>query len=194
MSRGAVLTVKNKAATVSQLGVAIARLRDTEIKLYREIVWKVFTHIVRNTPAYSGAAVAHWTIGIGKSEAFYDPGLGRPDSSRKAIREGTLQPFQKGGDHYWARLARDRERPKLQRIRRGTVVVIANGVIGDTDNGKASAAYLESLQNPAYAADKLRAANQPYTTVEESALIVATQYWNKKIDPFTWMPAGEFEP
>lgn len=188
------LATKNKAQVLNHLGVAIARLRDTEIKLYREVVWKVFTHIVRNTPAYSGAAVAHWTIGIGKSEAFYDSSLGRPNSTRMAIRAGSLQPFQKGGDHYWARLARDRERPKLQRIRRGTVVVIANGVIGDTDNGKASAAYLESLQNPAYAADKLRAANQPYTTVEESALIVATQYWNKKIDPFTWMPAGEFEP
>ena len=191
---GSKLATKNKAQVLNHLGVAIARLRDTEIKLYREVVWKVFTHIVRNTPAYSGSAAAHWTIGIGKSEAFYDPGLGRPDSTRGAIRAGSLQPFQKGGDHYWARLARDRERPKLQRIRRGTVVVIANGVIGDTDNGKASAAYLESLQNPAYAADKLRAANQPYTTVEESALIVATQYWNKKIDPFTWVPAGEFEP
>lgn len=185
------MVVRNKAQVLGQLDQAIARLSNVRIGIYREAVWKLFCHIVRNTPQYSGAAVAHWTIGIGASAAFYDPTLGRPDTTRKDIRKGALTPFHKGGDAYWARLARQRERPKLAQIRLNTVVVIANGVLGDTDNGHSTQRYLEDLQNVGYWRDKLRLANQPYVTAAESGIAIAMQYHNKKINPYKWVPSPE---
>lgn len=188
MSARGNLRVANKAQTVRDLGLAIERLQDTRIALYREVVWRIFTHIVRNTPAYSGAAQAHWVIGIGAPATFYNPSLGRPDSTRALTRSGAMTPLQKGGDGYWARVARDRERPKLAFIRRDSKIFVTNGVLGDQDNGRSSKNYLDSLQDPGYWSTKLRAVNQPYIVAAESGIAIAAQYAGKKIDPFAWAP------
>ncbi len=182
------MLVRNKAQTLNQLGLVIDRLRDTRIDLYRKVVWQVFCHIVRNTPQYSGHAVANWTIGVGAPSDFYDPSLGRPDSMRKAIRAGVGDPLHKDGDGYWARVARTREKPKLDLIRRDSTVYISNHSIGDTDNGASSKNYLSDLQSPGYWQDKLREANKPYITVAESGIAIAQRWSGKKIDAFVQAP------
>lgn len=189
------LGIKNKTASLAQLDLAIKRLGDTRIALYREAVWELFKHVVRETPQYSGLAVSHWVIGIDAPATFYDPSLGRQGERLLRSQVGALKPLQRGGDTYWARYAREREKPKLALIRRGSRVYISNGSRGDTDNGQSSEDYLASLQNAAYAAKKLRPVNQVYVTVAESALAVSMRYHGKKIDPFSAsLPAFEGEP
>ena len=62
------------------------------------------------------------------------------------------------------RVARARNRGKLDSINRGTKVYFCNNVVGDTDSGTLPAGnhYMAELQNPAYAARKLREVHQPY--------------------------------
>ena len=190
MTAPAKLRIKNKAEVNKEIGLAIARLRDTRIAIFREVVWKTFLRVTRESPQFSGALVAHWTIGIDSPATFYDPNLGDRDLRLAGAMAGAQKPRQRG-DEYWMRVARTREKPKLDRIRRGSTVFITNGVMGDTDNGRSSANYVADLQESAYWMSKLRGVNQPYIVTEEAALLVATQYWGKKIDPFTWAPAQE---
>ena len=186
------LRIKNKSQADRELGLAIARLRDTQIGVFREVTWQLFMRILRETPQWSGAAVAHWTIGIDSPATFYDPSLGYQDLvGGGRVKEGGRAPSQKMSE-YWRRVARDREKPKLARIRRGSTVFITNGVVGDTSNGTMSANYLEDLQNQATWMAKLREVNKPYEAAEASAFVVATQYWAKRIDPFTWATTEQF--
>ena len=190
MTAPAKLRIKNKAEVNKEIGLAIARLRDTQIGVFREVVWKTFLRVTRETPQFSGSAAAHWFIGIDKPEHYFDPGLGDRDLRLADAMAGSRKPRQRG-DEYWVRVGREREKPKLSRIRRNSVVYITSGARGDTDNGRSSSNYMEDMQDPAYWMIKLREVNQPYINADEAALNVAISYWNRKIDPFTWAPAQE---
>lgn len=181
------LRIKNKDQAVKSIDLAITRLRDTRIALFREAVWAVFLHVTRESPQFSGAMVAHFFIGIDRDESYYDPSWGRQELKLAESMSGQLQPLQRGS-RYWIEFARQREKPKLARIRRNSRVYITNGVRGDTDNGRSSENYADDLQDPAYWANKLRSVNQPYIITAESAAAVAAQYSRKKIDPFKWVP------
>lgn len=172
------LRVANKTNTIGQLNVAIRRLENARVAVYRDVVWKVFLRILKQTPQFSGAAVAHWTIGVGKPATFYDPNLGRRDLKLMRTMSGELRPLQRGNS-YWIDHAIARERPKLQTIQRGSTVYITNGVLGEGGE-----LYMEMLQDPAYAAKKLRDVNRPYEAVYDSVAVVLGKYWNKKINPF----------
>jgi hypothetical protein len=76
-------------------------------------------------------------------------------------------------------VAWEREKVKIPRIKSGVGVYITNAVTGDTDNGRSIENYLEALQNPAYAAAKLRPQNQPYEIVQDSVAYVAAR-WRAK--------------
>ena len=41
--------------------------------------------------------------------------------------------------------------------------------------------------------EKLREVHKPYITAEESGIVVAAQYWGRRVDPFTWAPAAEVQ-
>ena len=189
MTAPAKLRIKNKAEVDRELGLAIARLRDTRIGIFREVVWEVFKHVTAQSPQFSGAMVAHFFIGVDKDESYYNPAWGRQDLKLHRSMSGDIRPLERG-NRYWMEFARKREEPKLARIRRNSVVYITNGVRGDTDGGNSSSSYADDLQDAAYWMTKLRDANKPYIVTQESALMVATKYWGTKRDPFTWAPAS----
>lgn len=175
------LGVRNKDRVLRELELRITRMRDIPDELYREVVGKVFRRILRQTPQFSGAAVAHWTIGLGSPNTFYDPGLGRSDLRLARSAAGETRPLARG-NRYWIDVAWRREKPKIEQIKKGRAVYITNGVLGDTDNGRSLESYITSLQDPSYAAAKLRPENQVYEPVQDSVAWVVAQYRNKKLD------------
>lgn len=172
------LLIANKERTLGQLDVAIKRFESTRVAVYQEAVGKVFRRILRQTPQFTGAAVAHWTIGLDAPSTFSDPSLGQKGIRAARSASGEQRPQQRGSP-YWISVAWKRESPKLKRIRKDTRVFITNGVIGDSGE-----MYLEMLQDPSYAAQKLRDVNKPLETVYDSVAYVMGQYWGKRIDPF----------
>lgn len=183
MSQRTRLLIANKERTLGQLDVAITRLHETRVGLYREVIGKVFRRILLHTPQFSGAAVAHWTIGVNAPAPFYDPSLGRRDLALARTYAGETKPLAMGNP-YWIEVAWNREKPKIDRLRREDKVFISNGVLGDADGGKSMELYMESLQDPAYWRQKLRDVNQPYEVVYDSVAHVLGQHWKQGIDPF----------
>lgn len=178
------LLVANKQNTINQLNVAIARMEATTVAIYRDIVGQIFRRILLQTPQFSGAAVAHFTIGVnGPSSLQYDPSLGRQDLKLVSSMAGSLRPLERG-NRYWINVAWNREKPKIDALQRRDKVYITNVAQGDTDNGQSSVLYMESLQNPAYWAKKLRHVHRPYEVVYDSVAVVMGRYWKKGIDPF----------
>lgn len=178
------LLVANKQNTINQLNVAIARMEDTTVKVYRDIVGQIFRRILLQTPQFNGVAVVHWTIGINGPSSFqFDPTLGRQDEKRYASLSGSLKPLERG-NRYWINVAWNREKPKIDALQRRDKVYITNVAQGDTDNGQSSALYMESLQNPAYWAKKLRDVNRPYEITYDSVAHVMGRWWAKGVDPF----------
>jgi len=96
---------------------------------------------------------------------------------------GSLRPLERG-NRYWINVAWNREKPKIDALQRRDKVYITNVAQGDTDNGQSSALYMESLQNPAYWAKKLRDVHRPYEAVYDSVAVVMGRYWKKGVDPF----------
>ena len=186
------LKVKNKAAVTRDIGVAISRLRDTRVALYRQIVWDIFMEVTREAPQFSGSLVAHFFLGIDKDEAYFNPTWGRQDLRLMRTLSGERKPLEKG-NRYWMEFARQREKPKLKRIRRDSRVIISNGALGDTDNGRSSESYADDLQDPSYWSQKLRDVNKPYVVTYESAMAIAHRYQGLKIDPFDWKPLSVVE-
>lgn len=147
--------------------------RELPTQQFRVFVWTVFLRILRETPQFSGKAVANWNLSIGAPNFDWNDDYGDELEWDQDARAR--------GDQRWIRVARDRARPIKDRIRSRDKVFISNGVRGDTDNGKSVEAYLESLQDPGYAARKLRVVNQPYENAQESVVVVATQFLSKGI-------------
>lgn len=147
----------------------LKRVEDTAVAGYRSIVWEVFTRILQHTPQFSGKAVANWNIGIGKPDYSFDNSYGS-DVLRIVGDRSWVEPHKKG-DREWIDAAEARNLPKVHQITMGTKVFINNSVRGDTDKGRSSELYLESLQDPAYWTEKLRGANQPYEIAQQSVVI-----------------------
>ena len=164
--------VKNRAAVSRDIAVAIARVEDAPVALFRRVVWQIFERIVLQTPQYSGRAVANWNLGINAPDLSFDPGMG---DELELTGSGYVNNklARKRGDMKWASEALDRARFVLRRLKRGDKVYITNATRGDTDGGASSAAYLADLQEEDYWMVKLRKANDPYETAMESAVLIA---------------------
>ena len=63
------LATKNKAQVLNHLQLRITRLKAIDDEVYRQVIGEIFRRILRQTPQFSGAAVAHWTIGVGAPAA-----------------------------------------------------------------------------------------------------------------------------
>lgn len=167
MARG---FVRNKAKTVRDLNLALTRLEESPIALYRQAIWEIFTRIVMQTPQFTGRAAASWNLGINSPDLSFDAGMG---DDLKFSEAGWLKKSNREkGDRKWASESLERAKYVLRRVRRGDKVYISNAVRGDNDGGASSEAYLASLQNAKYWGEKLRLANQPYETAMESAIFV----------------------
>lgn len=161
------------------------RVEDMVVAQYRKFIWEIFKRIVRETPQYSGKAVANWNLGVGAPDYDFNDSYG-DEPVMSYLTKGTHRwysgleaPHQKG-DQKWIRVALNRNRPKLMQIERRTKVFINNGVEGDNDGGAtASNLYLQELQDGSYWAKKLREVNKPYEIAQESVIIVVGQMAGK---------------
>lgn len=168
MARG---LVRNPEVFNNGVDVWIRGVNVAYDQAYRDVVWRIFSRILNKTPQFTGKAVANWNIGVGAPDYDFDPGLG--DDIQMFWFEDARPEAHVRGDPKWIERAKARNRPKMARITRGMRVYINNGVMGDDDGGKSSELYLEALQNPGYWSVKLRMANQPYETAQESVIIMA---------------------
>lgn len=164
--------LRNAAATKRGIALAITRLEEAPIALYRQVVWQIFERIVMQTPQYSGRAAANWNLSINSPDMSYDAGMG-DDLELTGAGYVNNKLAREKGDMKWASESLQRAKYVLRRIRRGDKVFITNATRGDSDDGKSSTAYLADLQRPGYWAEKLRAENRPYETAMESAVLIA---------------------
>ena len=172
--------IKNRAKVARDIQIAMDRVADAPVALYRGIVWEIFTRIVAETPQFSGRAVANWNLGINTPDMSFGANMGEDiDLSTSRFKKSTenfSSPHREKGDPKWAQEALERARYVLRRIKRGDKVFITNATRGDNDGGQSSEAYLADLQRPGYWASKLREANQPYETAMESAIMISENY------------------
>lgn len=140
---------------------------------FQKLVWDVFLRIVRETPQYTGRAVANWNISVGHPDmtVYVEP----PD-----IDSVTDIPWQRG-DRKWETVAWNRNRPKMREIKLTDKVFISNGVTGDVDwgDGVSTFSYIQAIQEPGKWRDRLRLENSPYESVQESLMIVTSKYMRK---------------
>lgn len=156
----------------------LKRARSMTTAIYREMVWDLFLTVVRETPQWSGKAVANWNISINDLGLLYDDSLGDPNVVTR------LNPMEndafsskaphKKGDRKWERVAWDRNRPIKDSIQMNDRVFIYNWTVGDEDYS-----YLEGFQKSVLWPTKLREVNRPYETVQQSVAIV-THRWAAK--------------
>jgi hypothetical protein len=143
--------------------------------IYKEMVWDLFLTVVRETPQWSGKAVANWNISIGSLGAEYDDNLG--DDDFDVVPTGSIlkviAPHHKG-DTQWERVAWNRNRPIVKSIKLNDQVFIYNWTAGDEGYS-----YMEGFQKSEGWPTKLRAVNRPYETVCQSVQIV-TRRWATK--------------
>lgn len=178
----------NTLKDVAAIDEMIRRTREALVAEYRAVVWEIFCRILEQTPQFTGRAVAHWDIQVdGDTNYFDDPGIGDEvdmvDPDRNSV--GMFKRYEvaktKGATEH-IEIAKARNRPKLDRIRRGSVVRFTNNVRGDDDEyygtrlGRQSEFYMQALQEPTYWKAKLRAVNQPYETAQESIALVQWFY------------------
>jgi len=168
------------------MGVDLWLKRNEEMFIadFRKLVWNLFMRILRETPQYTGKAVANWNIGVGAPDfSFHYEDGDKPKLVESAPMPGSpmsspmggsvLAPQHERGDEKWIKVAKDRNRHKIPLIVRNTRVYISNGTVGDNDHGELSSnTYLEELQNPSYWMAKLREVNQPYETAQMSMMVM----------------------
>lgn len=157
----------------------LKRADETLIAHFRDIVWKIYLRILLKTPQYTGNAVANWNIGVGAPDYSFGDFGDEAETEVVQGKDGTWSPralprHQQGSDK-WREFAKRRNKPKLALIKRDTRVFFNNSAHGDTDDGRSTELYLESLQDPAYWAQKLRVVNQPYEIAIESIMVVVEQ-------------------
>ncbi len=151
----------------------LKQVKTMSTQQFQGLVWDVFLRIVRETPQWSGKAVANWNISVGSPDL--DVHVDVPE-----IDLGTDIPFQKG-DRKWETVAWNRNRPIKNSLKYTDKVFISNGVMGDGEwgDGHTAFAYMQAIQYPGKWRDRLRVVNQPYESVQESLMIVASQYMRK---------------
>lgn len=143
---------------------------------FRDIVRQLFWRLTLKTPQFSGKAVANWRINVGSPDLDWDDALGDDIAWDGEAHEQ--------GDRRWVDYARRRAKPVIDSIRYRDKVYITNSVMGDAGpgTGKYDLAYLEALQVPGMWRNKLRAANQPFESAEDSLIIVSTQFGSAGFD------------
>lgn len=165
--------IKNASKFDADVNVRMQQVKGLGVEMYKSFIWEVFKRVLRSTPQWSGKAVANWNLSVGAPNYSFDDSLGDEVSLYDIARQR--------GDEKWMRVARNRNRPILATIRYGNKVFISNGVRGDDDGGASGTNYLESLQNSTYWGQKLRLVNQPYETLQETLIIVGTQYGRRGV-------------
>lgn len=161
--------------------VWLRQVRGLATQQYRDMVWQIFLRVVRETPQYTGKAVANWNISVGQPDFSFDESLGDHDSwfDPPGIEEGDTNPesLRHKGDRKWMQIAWNRNRPKKDAIRYSDRVFISNGATGDSDthNPEEGFAYIEAIQEPGYWRNRLRTENLPYEAVQESMIYVMTR-------------------
>lgn len=156
----------------------VKRVRTMTTEMYQDMVWDLFLTVVRETPQWSGKAVANWNISIGSLGNLYDPTLGDPDIVERATFDRNdsfihIPPHDKG-DTKWERVAWNRNRPIKNSIKMNDKVFIYNWTTGDE-----GFSYLEGFQTDVDWPTKLREVNRPYETVQQSVWVV-TRRWATK--------------
>lgn len=182
--------VANLQEALGAIDLNFRKVRQTPAHQYRAFIWSVFTRILENTPQSTGRAVANWNIGINSPDLEFDPDVGDEVSV-----SGGFSSYRSKGDKTWIEYAKERNIAKVWGPgggpRKGFVaggltgrdiVYITNMVEGDDDEGNGGVNYLLDLQDPAYAARRLRVQNQPYETAQESIIIVASKMLSKGFD------------
>jgi hypothetical protein len=172
-----VTVLTNGRQFINAVDIWMNQYRGVPVQMFRDYVWELFLRILRETPQYTGRAVANWNLSIGSPNFDFDPTLGDEPEFMSAT-DYFPKPVHEKGDERWMRRARDRARPIKDRIRSGDKVFISNGVLGDKD-GDLNFAYMQALQGPGYWAQHLREVNKPYETVQESMIVIGTQFSNK---------------
>lgn len=175
--------VKNAAAVTSGIDLWIGQVRNVSVAQYQDFVWEVFKRILRESPQYSGKAVANWRLGIGAPDETFDDSLGDEEAvevveDKSGRFRDAVTATREKGDEKWARVARDRARKVMLAIRYRDKVFISNNSLGD--DGKL---YMAELQDAAYWSQHLRAVNQPYETAKESIVAVALMMANRRNNP-----------
>lgn len=159
--------IKNPFYVNHGIEAMIRHVRTAPIKVYRQRVWDTFVRILEATPQWSGAAVANWNLSVGAPDFTFDPNVG------DKVQDLTAGARERGA-RKWIDYAIARNEPKLQQITtRNHKVFFTNAVTGDTDGGRSSELYLQSLQDPSYWMQKLRSVNKPYETAHESIIAIA---------------------
>lgn len=160
--------IKNLAQVNRSLELWLKRVEDTVVAEYRAVTWDVFTRILRQTPQFSGKAVANWNIGVDVPDlSVYVPVV---DDILRIRGDESWVDAHRRGDRKWIEVAEARNHPRVMEIGVRSKVFITNSVTGDTVEGASSVFYLESLQDAKYWADKLRPVNKPYEVALESAI------------------------
>lgn len=168
MSQG---VLKNGGQFLNAVDIWMNQYRKQPLAMFKAFVWEAFLQVLRETPQYTGKAVANWNMSIGAPNFDFDPSLG-DDPEFVSTTDFFPSAVHEKGDEKWMRKARDRARPVWERIRSGDKVFISNGVAGEDPDGGGNFAYMQALQDPAYWAQHLREVNKPYETVQESLIIV----------------------
>lgn len=165
--------------------------RQLTVDVFRALVKDAFYRLLRNTPQWSGTAVANWKVSIGTPDLSFDPGLGERitftdvvigDQSYGIRYEGVQQK----GSERWMRYARSQARPIIDSIHYRDRVYITNGTMGDVDiwslgehehEGERNFPYLAAMhQQGNYWYQNLRSVNKPFETVEESIMLTNAKF------------------
>lgn len=166
----------------------LKRVRNMTEELYQEMIWDLFKTVVRETPQWSGKAVANWNLSIGSPNMEWELYGDANAQERGGLTYGldgklrhneAAAPHQKG-DRKWATFALNRNRPILKSVKVNDRVFISNGVMGNQAFEDAQDfAYLEAFQTPGKWQDRLRQANLPFQSVQESVMIVTSRWTHR---------------
>lgn len=168
----------NAAEFNNGIDMWLRHVRGMSTQMYQEMVWDLFLTVVRETPQWSGKAVANWNISVGDLGLEYDDSLGDSDIvERSSLYENDSftrgAPHEKG-DTKWMRVAWNRNRPIMKSIKLNDKVFIYNWTTGDEGYS-----YMEGFQKSEDWPTKLRQVNRPYETVLQSVYVV-TRRWETK--------------
>jgi hypothetical protein len=160
----------------------LKQVKSVATEQYRDMVWEIFLRVVRETPQYTGKAVANWNISVGQPDFSFDDSLGDHDiwfDPPDPEGSGVAHPddLRRKGDRKWMQIAWNRNRPRKDAIRYRDRVFISNGATGDSVTGDPNEgfAYIEALQQPGHWRKRLREENLPFESVQESLIYVMTK-------------------
>lgn len=165
--------------------------RQLTVDVFKALVKDAFYRLLRNTPQWSGRAVANWKISLNAESPSFDPTLGdEPTMQHVVVGDQShgirFEGVRQKGDERWMRYARNQAKPVIDSIHYRDRVYISNAVLGDIDiwkkgehehAGERNFAYLAAMHqqgSPWY--QSLRAVNKPFETVEESIMLTNAKF------------------